>query len=114
MFADAATTGDGLLTALHVMARMATTGASLAELGAVVQRLPQTLVNVSVTDRSAVAGHPDVVAAVAAVEAELGDHGRVLLRPSGTEQLVRVMVEAETQSRADEIAGTLAEVVGSL
>ncbi len=111
VFADAATTGDGLLTALHVMARMATTRARLADLAAVVQRLPQTLVNVRVTDRDAVAGSADVAVAVAEAEAALGDSGRVLLRPSGTEQLVRVMVEAGTQEQADAIANRLARVV---
>jgi phosphoglucosamine mutase len=108
---DSATTGDGLLTALHVMARMASTGSTLAELAAVVQRLPQTLVNVRVADRDAVAGAPHVVEAVAAAEAELGRSGRVLLRPSGTEQLVRVMVEAGTQEEADAIAARLARAV---
>jgi phosphoglucosamine mutase len=114
VFADAATTGDGLLTALHLMARMAATGRPLAELAAVVRRLPQTLVNVRVTDRGAVASAPAVVAAVADAEAELGDSGRVLLRPSGTEQLVRVMVEAATQEDADAIANRLAGVVATV
>ena len=113
VFSDAATTGDGLLTALHVMARMAATAAPLAELAAVVQRLPQTLVNVSVSDREAVAASPRVAAAVAEVERELGDTGRVLLRPSGTEQLVRVMVEATTQTHADEVARRLAGIVAA-
>lgn len=113
VFADSATTGDGLLTALHVMARVVATGSSLADLAAVVRRLPQTLVNVKVADREAVAASAAVAAAVAAAEAELGDSGRVLLRPSGTEQLVRVMVEAGTQEHADEIAARLAEVVAA-
>ena len=90
---------------------MAATGASLAELAAVVQRLPQILINVPVTDRLAVAESDEVAEAVNAVEEELGDTGRVLLRPSGTEQLVRVMVEAPTQEQADEVAQRLAEVV---
>jgi phosphoglucosamine mutase len=111
VFADAATTGDGLLTALHVMARMVGTGASLRELAAVVRRLPQTLINVQVSDRQTVAASAQVAEAVRAAERELGDDGRVLLRPSGTEQLVRVMVEASTQEHADAVAGTLAEVV---
>jgi phosphoglucosamine mutase len=113
IFAESATTGDGLLTALHVMARMAERKAPLGELAAVVQRLPQTLVNVRVADRDAVATSGDVADAVTAAKAELGDAGRVLLRPSGTEPLVRVMVEAATQEHADEIANRLAEVVGS-
>ena len=68
------------------------------------QRLPQVLINVPVTDRLAVAESDEVAEAVNAVEEELGDTGRVLLRPSGTEQLVRVMVEAPTQEQADEVA----------
>ena len=111
VFLDAATTGDGLLTALHVMARMAATGVPLAELAAVVHRLPQTLVNVTVTDREAVASSPAVAAAVEAAEKELDGSGRVLLRPSGTEQLVRVMVEAPTQDQAETVARELATVV---
>ncbi|MCZ2822449.1 phosphoglucosamine mutase [Modestobacter sp. VKM Ac-2977] len=113
VFLDWATTGDGLLTGLALMSRMSATGASLAELASVVQRLPQTLVNVPVTDRLAVAESDEVARAVNAVEAELGDSGRVLLRPSGTEQLVRVMVEAPTQEKADAVASRLADVVAA-
>jgi phosphoglucosamine mutase len=109
-----ATTGDGLLTALRLMARMAVTGTPLAELAAVVQRLPQVLVNVRVPDKAAVAASTEVRAAVAAAEAELGDTGRVLLRPSGTEQLVRVMVEAPTEDQASDVTRRLADVVGSV
>ncbi|MGY1811830.1 phosphoglucosamine mutase [Blastococcus sp. SYSU D00820] len=111
VFLDHATTGDGLLTALSLMSRMTVTGASLAELTSVVQRLPQVLVNVPVRDRMAVVESDRVAEAVNAVEEELGDTGRVLLRPSGTEQLVRVMVEAATQEHADEVAHRLADVV---
>jgi phosphoglucosamine mutase len=113
VFTDSATTGDGLLTALHVMARMASTGSSLAELASIVQRLPQTLVNVRVGDRAAVASSTAVADAVAAAALELGDDGRILLRPSGTEPLVRVMVEATTQEHADEIAHRVAAVVAA-
>ena len=114
VFLDHATTGDGLLTGLALLSRMAATGASLAELASVVQRLPQILINVPVTDRLAVAESDEVAEAVNAVEEELGDTGRVLLRPSGTEQLVRVMVEAPTQEQADEVAKRLAEVVAAV
>jgi phosphoglucosamine mutase len=114
VFLDRATTGDGLLTGLSLLSRMSTTGAPLAELASVVKRLPQTLVNVPVVDRLAVAANEDVAEAVNAVEAELGDSGRVLLRPSGTEQLVRVMVEAPTQELADQVAKRLAEVVAAV
>jgi len=108
-----ATTGDGLLTALRLMARMATTGTSLAELASVVTVLPQVLENVRVADKEAVAASDDVRAAVADAERELGDSGRVLLRPSGTEQLVRVMVEAATAEQAKATAVRIAEVVAA-
>ena len=108
------TTGDGILTALRLMARMADCGATLAELAGVVSRLPQVLVNVRVADRAAVATAPAVAAAVAAAEAELGERGRVLLRPSGTEQLVRVMVEAPAQDVAEEVGRRIAAVVASV
>ncbi|MBV9312136.1 MAG: phosphoglucosamine mutase [Pseudonocardia sp.] len=106
-----ATTGDGLLTALRMMARMAATGRDLADLAAVVVALPQVLVNVPVTDKAGVARSARVREAVAAAEAELGEHGRVLLRPSGTEPLVRVMVEAVSEEAARRIANRLAAVV---
>jgi phosphoglucosamine mutase len=114
VFLDHATTGDGLLTGLSLLSRMAETGSSLAELASVVHRLPQTLVNVPVRDRLAVVESDEVAAAVNRCEADLGDDGRVLLRPSGTEQLVRVMVEAPTQERADAIAQRLAGVVAAV
>ncbi|HZY74882.1 MAG TPA: phosphoglucosamine mutase [Jatrophihabitantaceae bacterium] len=114
VFTDAATTGDGLLTALHVMSRISVTGESLAALASVVQRLPQVLINVPVSDKATVAQAPAVDAAVEAARAELGDSGRILLRPSGTEQLVRVMVEAGTQAHADEIAERVAKVVAAV
>ena len=108
------TTGDGLLTALRLMARMAATSSPLSELAGLVVPLPQVLVNVRVADRAAVAASPAVGAAVAAEEAALAGAGRVLLRPSGTEQLVRVMVEAPTQEQADSVAARLADVVASV
>jgi len=113
IFTDAATTGDGLLTALRLMACMAAEGRSLAELATVVQRLPQVMVNVRVADRASVSSSAAVQRAVAEASAELGDEGRILLRPSGTEQLIRVMVEAATQDRADAIAHRVADVVRS-
>ena len=106
-----ATTGDGTLTALHLAARVAATGRSLADLAAQVRRLPQVLVNVSGVDRARAAVDEGVAAAVAEAEAELGQTGRVLLRPSGTEPLVRVMVEAAEQEHADRVARRLADVV---
>jgi phosphoglucosamine mutase len=114
VFLDWATTGDGLLTGLALLSRMSATGSSLAELASVLHRLPQTLVNVPVTDRLAVVESDEVAGAVNAVEEELGEAGRVLLRPSGTEQLVRVMVEAPTQEQADATAARLADVVAAV
>jgi phosphoglucosamine mutase len=106
-----ATTGDGILTGLHLMARMAATGRSLAELASVLTKLPQVLINVPVGDRAAGASAPQVLAAVARAEGELGRTGRVLLRPSGTEPLVRVMVEAATEQTAREVAERIAAEV---
>jgi phosphoglucosamine mutase len=111
ILSDHATTGDGVLAALQISARMAATRQSLADLSAVMTRLPQVLVNVAGVDKSRADTHPAVQAAVASAEAELGDSGRVLLRPSGTEQLVRVMVEAPSAQQAEASANRLAEVV---
>ncbi|WP_149204238.1 phosphoglucosamine mutase [Actinotalea subterranea] len=106
-----ATTGDGTLTALQLAARVATTGRPLAELAASVARLPQVLVNVSGVDRTRAGTDDGLLEAVSAAEAELGRSGRVLLRPSGTEPVVRVMVEAGHQDLADQVAHRLADVV---
>ncbi|MEV0454483.1 phosphoglucosamine mutase [Catellatospora methionotrophica] len=107
VFTEHATTGDGVLTGLRLLARVAQTGKSLAELASVVNRLPQVLINVRVADK-AVARAPEILAAVAAAEAQLSGTGRVLLRPSGTEQLVRVMVEASGEDIAQKIAEDIA------
>ena len=95
---DYATTGDGVLAALQVLERMVTTGQALKTLASVVQRLPQTLVNVTDVDKSRVEEDGILAAAVAEEEAALGEDGRILLRSSGTEPIVRVMVEAATQA----------------
>jgi phosphoglucosamine mutase len=108
---DHATTGDGTLTALHLLARMAETGRSLADLAGVMTRLPQVLLNVRGVDRTGVEECEPLQKAVAEAEAELGETGRVLLRPSGTEPVVRVMVEAAEAARAEEVAARLADVV---
>ena len=110
---DHASTGDGTLTALHLIARVAETGQTLADLAAVMRRLPQVLVNVKNVDKNRVSSSAPLQAAVAAASARLGDEGRVLLRPSGTEPLVRVMVEATSQDLAQQIADELAAVVAS-
>jgi phosphoglucosamine mutase len=99
------------LSALHVAERMVAKDASLAELAAVMHRLPQTLVNVRGVDKARAATDTTVQAAVREAESELGVHGRVLLRSSGTEPMVRVMVEAESSEQADELAHRLADAV---
>ncbi len=106
-----ATTGDGVLTALQLASRMAETGRSLADLAATVAKLPQVLVNVAGVDRGRAGSDAGLQAAVAAAESQLGGSGRVLLRPSGTEPVVRVMVEAATADVAQQVATDLAEVV---
>ncbi|MFD7918990.1 phosphoglucosamine mutase [Streptomyces sp. NPDC059740] len=110
---DHATTGDGTLTGLLLAARVAATGRPLAELAGVMERLPQVLVNVPDVDRSRVATSQELNSAVSEAEAELGATGRVLLRPSGTEPLVRVMVEAADIEQARSVAGRLADAVKS-
>ena len=110
---DHATTGDGTLTGLMLAARVAETGRPLAELAGVMERLPQVLVNVPDVDRGRVTTSAELASAVARAEQELGATGRVLLRPSGTEPLVRVMVEAADIEQAGAIAGRLADVVKS-
>ncbi|POX54671.1 phosphoglucosamine mutase [Streptomyces sp. Ru72] len=110
---DHATTGDGTLTGLLLAARVAQTGRTLRELASVMERLPQVLVNVPDVDRSRVGSSPDLAAAVTEAERELGATGRVLLRPSGTEPLVRVMVEAADIDQARSVAGRLADAVKS-
>jgi phosphoglucosamine mutase len=108
---DHATTGDGVLTSLHLLAQVAESGRTLGELASVMTRLPQVLVNIKDVNKARVASSEELAAAVAQAESELGDTGRVLIRPSGTEPMVRVMVEAESHDQAEQIAGTLAEVV---
>jgi phosphoglucosamine mutase len=106
-----ATTGDGLLTGLNLMARMAASGRTLADLASVVTKLPQVTVNVAVSDRGAAVQASTVVEAIAAAERELSGFGRVLLRPSGTEPVVRVMVEASTVDHAQTVAERIAAAV---
>ena len=105
------TTGDGIVTGLRLMSRMAQTRTSLAALAEPMQTLPQVLINVEVADKATVAEAPSVRTAVAEAEAELGDTGRILLRPSGTEQVVRVMVEAADEDTARQLAVRVAESV---
>jgi phosphoglucosamine mutase len=108
---DHATTGDGILTALQLLGRVAQSGRTLVELAAVMNQLPQVLVNVTGVDKSRAHLDHELLAAVAAAQAKLGAAGRILLRPSGTEPVVRVMVEAATREQAEKVAGELAGVV---
>jgi phosphoglucosamine mutase len=111
ILAEHATTGDGILAALHLAAQVKASGKRLADLAAEIPRLPQTLINVKGVDKARAGSDDGVRAAVESAEAVLGETGRVLLRPSGTEPVVRVMVEAPTQNQADGVADTLAAVV---
>lgn len=111
ILADYATTGDGTLTALHLMQRMKQTGISLAKLASAMKKLPQVLINVSGVDRNIGVSHPKILAEVDRLRDVLGDSGRILLRPSGTEPVVRVMVEAPTDQQATEVAQALVAMV---
>jgi phosphoglucosamine mutase len=106
-----ATTGDGIMTGLRLMSRMAQTGSPLSALASAMRTLPQVLVNVEAADKAAAVAAPAVRAAVREAEQELGDTGRILLRPSGTEPLIRVMVEAADQDIARRLAMRVAESV---
>jgi phosphoglucosamine mutase len=111
IFLDHGTTGDGVLTGLMLAARVAETGKSLAELATVMRRLPQVLVNVKGVDKSRVESDEELQQAVKAEEEALAGTGRVLLRKSGTEPVVRVMVEAGEQAEAQAVAERLVDVV---
>ncbi len=108
-----ANTGDGLLTALHLMQAMKNSGKSLAELAAVMLRFPQVLINVKDVKKDALPASKKITNAISAKSAALGDRGRILVRASGTEALVRVMVEAESTTEAEQIANELASLVRS-
>ncbi|MCB0934154.1 MAG: phosphoglucosamine mutase [Mycobacterium sp.] len=107
------TTGDGILTGLRLMSRMAETRSSLAALASPMQSIPQVLINVEVADKATVAEAPAVQSAVREAEVELGQTGRILLRPSGTEQIVRVMVEAPDEDTAQQVAHRVAKSVSA-
>jgi len=113
VFLDHATTGDGIVAALRTLAVMVREGKPLSELGKVMERTPQVLVNLAVERKVPLDQLPDVQRAIADVEAQLGEEGRVLVRYSGTESKARVMIEGMDEARikhwADEIAGALAK-----
>ncbi len=111
---DYATTGDGLLTGLHLLAETARQGRPLAEVVSVMTRYPQVLISVRDVDKGRVAASARLAEEVATAEAELGESGRVLVRPSGTEPAVRVMVEAAHATQAERLAGRLADAIRSV
>jgi phosphoglucosamine mutase len=116
IFREQATTGDGLLTAVRFLSLAAARAVTVRELASVMHRYPQAMINVHVRDREALGEAGAVWEAVASVQRALGDEGRVLVRPSGTEPLVRVMVEAESEdvasSHAEALAGTVRAALG--
>ncbi|GGE55708.1 phosphoglucosamine mutase [Pullulanibacillus camelliae] len=111
IFLNHTTTGDGMLSALQLVNIIKATGKPLSELAAEVKTFPQRLVNIKVTDKHQVKENPRVAEAIQAVETELGDNGRVLVRPSGTESLVRVMVEAPTEEECEQYVERITRVV---
>jgi phosphoglucosamine mutase len=111
VFLDHATTGDGLVTALEVVNVMLRSGRRLSELRAAIPRYPQVLVNVPVRRRDGVLEAPEVTAAIRAAQGRLRDGGRILVRPSGTEPVIRIMVEATRQEVAEALAAEVAEAV---
>lgn len=113
IFLEHNSTGDGLVTALQLLSVIATTGKPVSELMQVMDKFPQALVNVRVADKALYAGNGAIAAAEQRASAELGEEGRLLVRPSGTEPLIRVMVEARTQEQADQIAQRVADVVAA-
>ena len=111
IFREHATTGDGLLTAVRFLSLAVSRGATVRQLASVMRRYPQVLVNVTVRERDGLDADTTIAEAVGAAEAALGDGGRVLVRASGTEPLVRVMVEAATEEEARRHADAIAHVV---
>ena len=111
IFLKNATTGDGILTSLKVMEAMLEKKATLSELRRDLKIYPQLLVNVNVADKDKIMNSDEIKKEVKAIEEELGDTGRLLLRPSGTEPLIRVMVEAETQDMCDKYVSRMVELV---
>lgn len=113
IFGDIEKTGDGIMTSLRIMEVIRAERETLSELVRPVKLFPQRLINVTVADKDAALEAASVAEAIAAAEAELQGNGRILVRPSGTEPLIRVMVEAETEQVADRLASEVAEAVGA-
>ncbi len=113
IFSDFSTTGDGLITGLRLGGLLASSGRKLSELAAVVEKFPQVLVNVPVADARRAGASQALAAAVEKAQRDMGDRGRILVRPSGTEPLVRVMVEAPDSGTADAVAADLAGLIAA-
>ncbi|WP_088830430.1 phosphoglucosamine mutase [Paenibacillus tyrfis] len=111
IFLDHITTGDGILTALQLMDTLVKSGKKLSEMKGIMRKYPQTLVNVRVVDKSKLNNNPAVEAVIRQVEDELGDNGRVLVRPSGTESLIRVMAEGPDKDRVEAYVQQIADVI---
>ncbi len=111
VFLDLNTTGDGIMSALQVLAAMQRSGKPLSELSKIMEPFPQTLINVAVREKPALSTIPPIKNAVEEAETQLGDNGRILVRYSGTENLARVMVEANDQGLADSVARHLSDII---
>jgi phosphoglucosamine mutase len=111
---DMTTTGDGIISGLQVLETMVRTGKALHELKAGMNKFPQKMINIKIQEKVDISKLDGVSDAVKAAEAELGDYGRILLRPSGTEPLVRVMVEGEDEEQVENIVRSLADEVESV
>lgn len=111
VFLDYATTGDGLLSGIQLLNVMKQTGKKLSELASEVEEYPQLLVNVKVSDKNNALDHPAIAKVIREMELEMNGDGRILIRPSGTEPLLRVMAEAPTQEKVDYYVRKIAEVV---
>jgi phosphoglucosamine mutase len=111
VFTDSSTTGDGILTGIKLLDVMKDTGMPLSRLARQMERLPQVLLNVRVGQAARYEANPRIAIAIEDAEEELGDRGRVVVRPSGTEPMIRIMVEAEREDKANEVAKRLAEAI---
>lgn len=114
IFLDYSTCGDGMLSAIQLVNVMKETDKTLSELANEMKNYPQVLKNIEVTDKERAVSNPRVQDEIDLVRAEMGEHGRVLVRPSGTESLVRVMVEGKTEEQCEEYASRIAKVINDL
>lgn len=111
IFLDYGTTGDGILTGVHLLQTLVQSGRKLSELKQIMRKFPQVLVNVRVADKSKLDGNVEVERAIHEVEEQLGDNGRVLVRPSGTESLIRVMAEGPDKQQVEAYVSSIVKVV---